>query len=710
MIGQHISHYKILEKLGEGGMGVVYKAQDLTLDRFVAIKFLPSHLSDSPDNKSRFMQEAKATASLNHPNILNVFEVVEQDGTMCLVMELLDGQTLKSYLTNLKTGSGVPVQQALTWATMIAQGLKAAHEKNIVHRDIKPQNIMLMRGGGQLKIMDFGLAKLKSAASITKTGTSIGTLSYMSPEQAQGIPADHRSDIWSLGVVLYEMLTGELPFKAEHEAGLSYLIVNEELTMPSTLDLKISQQVDNVVQKMLEKDPGKRFGNIDEVIKTLELVRKAIETTATASKTKAIAVLPFDNISPEKESDYFCDGLMGELIANLSRLKDIRVVSRTSSMQYKGTKKDIKTIGRELDARYIIEGNVRKFQDNLRITAQLIDVETDAQLWAETYKGKLADVFDIQEQVSKQIVDALMVKLTPTEQVALTKRSTLNAEAFDYYLRARGFLYRTSKNNLNIAMQLFQKAIELDPRYAAAYAGLGEAYAYLYQYIERKDVWLEKAIESSLKAQLYDPTLSEAFAALAVAYFNKKMFDDALTAGHKAIELDPNNHIAYWILGRIYHNLDRDTESVALFQKTLALNPDFYTAHGDLGMVYERLNLKAQKEENLETSLLMYPRYLLKQPDDARAHMFYAVNLAQIGKIEEAKVEAAKAIELSPGDTVALYNAACFYASLAQKKLAVETLKNAIIAGWVDYEWIKRDPDLDSIRNEPEYIELLKGK
>ena len=709
MVGQVISHYKIIEKLGEGGMGIVYKAQDTTLDRLVAIKFLPHDLSESQENKARFMQEAKAAAALNHPNILSVYEVIEQDGTMCLVMELLDGQTLKSYLTNLKTGPGIPVPQALALAIHIANGLKAAHAKTIIHRDIKPQNIMLTASGG-VKIMDFGLAKLKSTLSITKTGTSLGTLSYMSPEQSQGVPVDHRSDIWSLGVVLYEMLTAELPFKAEHEAGISYLIINEDATPPSTLDLKIPHQVDNVVKKMLEKDASRRYQSVDEVLRIIEAVKKEIEAATTTAKTKAIAVLPFDNISPEKESDYFCDGLMGELIANLSRLKDIRVVSRTSSMQYKGTKKDIKTIGRELDARYIIEGNVRKFQDNLRITAQLIDVETDAQLWAETYKGKLADVFDIQEQVSKQIVDALMVKLTPREQIALTKRSTLNAEAFDYYLRARGFLYRSSKNNLNIAIQLFQKAIELDPRYAAAYAGLGEAYAYLYQYFERKDVWLEKAIESSLKAQLYDPTLSEAYAALGIAYFSKKKLDDALTAGRKAIELDPNNHIAYWILGRIYREIDREPESVNLFKKVIDLNPDFYTAYGDLRMVYERLGEKDKREETIQATLRMFPRYLLQFPEDARACMFHAITLSQAGKSEEAKVEAAKALELSPGDTVMLYNVACFYSTLGEKKLALNALKNAIDFGYSAYEYIRRDPDFDNIRNEPEYIDLMKGK
>ncbi len=709
MIGQTISHYKILEKLGEGGMGVVYKAQDLKLDRMVAIKFLPPHLSASADSKARFLQEAKATAALNHPNILNVYEIDEEENRMFFVMEYLEGRTLRSHISSLKSSTGIPYAQALEWTIQIANGLQAAHQKNIIHRDIKPENIMVTTGG-QLKIMDFGIAKLKSGSGLTRTGTSLGTLSYMSPEQVQGISADNRSDIWALGVVVYEMLTTDLPFKAEHEAAMLYLIVNDDPPLTSSMDKKIPRHIDPFVMKMLAKKPEHRYANIEEVLKALSTVKNEIETTGVTTKTKGITVLPFGNMSSDKDSDYFCDGLTEELIVNLSKLKDIRVVPRSKAMQYKGTNKEVKVIGRELGTRYVLSGNVRKFQDNLRISVELVDTESDEQVWAETYKGTLADVFNIQEQVSKQIADALLVKLTPTEQVALTKRSTLNAEAFDYYLRGRGFLYRTSKNNLSIAIQLFQKAIELDPRYAAAYAGLGEAYAYLYQYLERKDVWLEKAIESSLKAQLYDPTLSEAFAALAVAYFNKKMFDDALTAGHKAIELDPNNHIAYWILGRIYHNMDQDTKAVDLFKKTLALNPDFYTAYSDLRMVYERLGEKEKKGETLQDSLRMYPRYLLQHPDDARAHMFHAIDLAQTGKTEEAKVEAAKAIELSPGDTVTFYNAACFYSSLNEKKLAVETLKNAVIAGWVDYEWIKRDPDLDSIRNEPDYIELMKGK
>ena len=269
MIGQTISHYKILEKLGEGGMGVVYKAQDLKLDRLVAIKFLPPHLSASSENQSRFVQEAKAAAALNHPNILGVYEIDEQDGSLFFVMEYVEGKTLRSHITDLKSSTGIPTKQALDWTKQIAEGLKAAHEKNIVHRDIKPENVMITLDG-KVKIMDFGIAKLKSGTGLTRAGTSLGTLSYMSPEQAQGVPTDHRCDIWSMGVVFYEMLTGERPFRAEHDAGLLYLILNEQPPPPSALDKKIHRQIDTVVNKMLEKDRTHRYTDMREVLRGLE--------------------------------------------------------------------------------------------------------------------------------------------------------------------------------------------------------------------------------------------------------------------------------------------------------------------------------------------------------------------------------------------------------------------------------------------------------
>ncbi len=709
MIGSTISHYRILDKLGEGGMGVVYKAQDTKLDRLVAIKFLPSHLSSTADNRARFLQEAKATAALNHPNILSIFEIDEHNESAFIVLEFIDGQTLKEYLATLNTGSGVPVRQAIAWIEAIARGLKVAHEKDIVHRDIKAENIMLTKSG-QLKIMDFGLAKLRSHATLTRAGSSLGTLSYMSPEQAQGSAADQRSDLWSLGVLLFELLTGDLPFKSEHEAGLLYLIVNQAPPFPSELDRRLPEDIDAIVMRMLDKDPEKRFQRVDELLAALSRLSEQIESKQNQPKRLAIAVLPFATIGGDKENEYFGDGLTDELIVSLSQLKDFDVISRTNSMQYKNTSKDIRTIGKELGTRYLLEGSVRRFQDNLRITLQFIDVENSRQLWAESFKGKMEDVFDIQEKVSKQVVDALMIKLSPNEKIILTKRSTVNAEAFDCYLRAREFLYRRTKTSLQFAIHLFQKAIELDTRYAAAYAGLGESYATLHYDYDTKEVWVDKAIESSLKALMYDSTVAEAYAALAMAYFSKKSIQEAETAARKAIELGPNIFTGYWVLARICHVMDRDGEAVELLKKTIELNPDFHTAHGELRMAYERLGQRDNMEAVINTMLERIPLYLSKHPDDARSHIHYATQLAVVGRAEEAVEQTNKAIALSPDDPLMFYNAACVYARLHQRAVAVDTLRKSIVAGLEDYEWIKTDPDFDSIRDEPGYIALMKGK
>ena len=705
MIGQTISHYRILEKLGEGGMGVVYKALDTKLNRHVALKFLPPTVANDADETARFLHEARAISSLNHPQIATIHTVEEVGENNFIVLEYIEGGTLRQKIKQQQ----LPLRQALEYAIQIAKGLAHAHMRGIVHRDVKTDNVMIT-ADGQIKVTDFGLAKLKGVTRITRTGSTVGTAAYLSPEQARGEEVDHRTDIFSFGVVLYELLTGEVPFRAEHEAALIYLILSEQPRVPSALDRRTPPRMDSVVMKMLEKDRSQRYQNMEEVLKNLEEVRAEIETSERAEKSKAIAVLPFNNISPDKESDYFSDGLTEELIANLSRLKDIRVVSRITSMQYKDTKKDIKTIGKELGVRYLLEGSVRKFEQNLRITAQLTDVDSDAQLWAETYKGKLADVFDIQEQVARQIVDALMLRLTPTEKLVLTKRSTLNPEAFDCYLRARESLYRLTKKDVLLAIGLFQKATELDPRYASAYAGLGEAYASFYHHFDKKETWLDKAIESGLKALMYDATLSEAYTALGLAYFNKNMLDEALTASEKALELDPNNFNGHWVLGRIYRLRDRDREAVELFKKVIALNPYFYTAYGDLCDTYERLGDKEKHTETTQSALQIYPRYLSQHPDDSRGHMFYALALTHAERFEEAKIEAAKALELSPDDPLMMYNAACFYARLGDKRLALETLKNAVTSGFEHYEWIKRDPDVESLRTESAYIELMKGK
>lgn len=455
MIGKVISHYRIIEKLGEGGMGIVYKAEDSKLKREVAIKFLPHHISSSQEERNRFEVEAQAAAALNHPNIATIHAIEDDGDEVFIVMEYIDGPELG---TKIKSAL-ISIDESFKIIEQIASGLYAAHQKGIVHRDIKSGNIMLTKDG-QVKIMDFGLAKVKWSVLVTREGTTVGTAAYMSPEQARGDKVDHRADVWSMGVIFYEMLAGRLPFKGDFEQAMMYSILNEEIEPVSNFRSDLPAGIDDVIRKVLSKDQLTRYQDAAEFLTDVRSLRKSSAAKHDDEVEKRVAVLPFENISPDNETDYFAEGLAEELIVNLSRIKNVSVVARTSSMQYKGTKKDIKTIGRELHAGFIMEGSVRKFKDDLRISVQLIDVASGTQLWGETYKGKLADVFDIQEQVSREIVDALRVKLSPTEKVVLEKRSTVSADAFDLYLRGRDFLYRMSKNNIQFAIQLFQKATE----------------------------------------------------------------------------------------------------------------------------------------------------------------------------------------------------------------------------------------------------------
>jgi serine/threonine protein kinase/Tfp pilus assembly protein PilF len=697
MIGKTISHYRILEKLGEGGMGVVYRAQDTKLDRMVALKFLPLEFTRDAQAKKRFIQEAKAASALNHPNISTIYEIGEAGEATFITMECIEGGSLKD-----KIRSGMlSIDEVVAITLQVAEGLQEAHEKGIVHRDIKSENIIVTTKG-KVKIIDFGVAKLLRGSQHQETGQRIGTGPYMSPEQLWGEEeVDHRADIWSLGVVLYEMLTGHLPFEAVYEQALTYSILHTDPEPISTFRPDAPEMAEHIVRKALEKDRNDRYQSINALIADLKAI---------SDRKVALAVLPFEDISPGRDNEYFSDGLTEELILNLSRLKNVQVTSRTTTMQYKGTKKDVKTIGKELGARYILEGSVRKFRNDLRITAQLVDVEADSQLWTGKYKGTLEEVFDIQEQVSEQIVDALMVRLSPTEKLVLAKRATQNAEAFDYNLRARDALYRMTKNDVKSAIQLFERAIELDSRYAAAHAGLGEAYAHLYANFERKESHLDKAVEACLRALMYDETLSEAYAALGMAYFDKTKYDEALMAVEKAIEFDPDSFIAHWIRGRIYHITDRDREAIEPYKKTVKLNPDYYVVYMDLRTVYERLGEMDNYAAAVKAELEVYPRYLSRFPENPRAHVFYAVALARAGRTEEGKAEAAKAIELNPTDPLMLYNTACFYARIGEKRLALDTLRNAIRAGFGEYGWVERDPDLDSIRGEPEYAELMKRK
>jgi len=435
----------------------------------------------------------------------------------------------------------------------------------------------------------------------------------------------------------------------------------------------------------------------------------AVPTAARApagTERGAVAVMPFDNISPDAETDYFSDGLTEELTTRLSLVSEIELVSRWASKQMKERKHDVRAISSELGARYIVGGSVRRFQDSVRINVQLVDVETNRQIWANTYKGKLDDIFDIQEQVAQQIVEALKLKLSFSEKVSLTKRDTVNAQAYDLYLRGQDYLYRMTKRSVEYAIQLFEKAIELDPRYAAAYAACSSAYGQMYQYFGRDEKYRTRAQELSFKALMYDGNLPEAYTAMGLSYFIWGKLAEASASSAKAIELDPEDFIAHWTLGRIHFTNGELEQAHGLFRRVIELKPLFFSAYSDLAMCCEELGRPEEARVTRDQILRLLPGYLLQNPDDSRARMFYAVSLAEVGRKDEALEEGAKALEINPDDARMLYNGGCLYSRLGEVQRAVEMLQQAVARGFSDLGWMKHDADLTALRDNADFIAL----
>lgn len=400
LIGKTFSHYKIIEKIGEGGMGVVYKAEDTKLKRTAALKFLRPDLTRDTEAKERFIQEAQAAAALDHPNICTVYEIDETEGHTCIAMAYVEGRSLKE-----KMAAG-PFEwdEALGVISQVAEGLRAAHKKGITHRDIKPANIMLTEEG-LAKIMDFGLAKLSWGADLTKTATVMGTVAYMSPEQARGEKVDQRTDLWSLGCVLYEMLAGQRPFRDVHDQATIYSILNEEPEPISRFRKDLPADAEKILEMCLRKDPQDRYGDMEALLSDLKPAARMDKTQTMRSLPRqeeppSVAVLPFVNMSADPEQDYFCDGLAEELINSLTKLKDIRVVARTSAFVFKGKAIDVREIGRKLNVEKVLEGSVRKSGNKLRITAQLINVADGYHLWSEKFDREMEDIFAIQDEIS----------------------------------------------------------------------------------------------------------------------------------------------------------------------------------------------------------------------------------------------------------------------------------------------------------------------
>ncbi|MBI4546729.1 MAG: protein kinase [Ignavibacteriae bacterium] len=700
MIGQTISHYKILEKLGEGGMGVVYKAQDTKLDRLVALKFPPAYLSPSEQDTARFLREAKAAATLNHPNIAVIYEINEAEGELFIAMEYIEGKSLKATIQK----NPLPMRTITDIGIQIAEGLKAAHEKGIIHRDIKSDNIMLT-SDGRAKIMDFGLAKIRGSLGLTRTGVTVGTISYMSPEQVQGGDVDIKTDLWAFGVVVYEMITRQLPFQGGHVAAIMYEILNLEPKAIQALRPDTPEHLQVLVSRLLQKDPTKRISSAGEIIQQL---KHPLAVTSSSTSEKSIAVLYFENLSSEKESEYFCAGMTEDLITDLSKIKELKVVSRTDVSPFRNKEVNTRHVGETLRVNYILEGSVRKAGNKMRITAQLIDVRTGFHLWADRFDRLLEDIFEVQTEVSQKIVEALKISLTESERQSLTKKPTDDLRAYDFYMRGREFLYRRGKKNNEAAIQMFENALSLDPNFAAAYAALAEAYSYMYSWYDGDKEWLGKTIETSQKALSLDPDSIEAQFGIGTVYFHQKRFDEAKQTWNKVIQKNPDFYDAYRWLG-IASDITGDYDAALRYYDQCArLKPYSEEPWMHVYMTYLRKGDPNASKQAKQKLLQVGERKIKVNPDDAITLSRMASPYVEFGEPEKAYAALKKVLEIDPTDGLAQYNCACTYAVLGDRKEALTCLRNAVQSGYRNVsEWVKSDPDLVSLHDDPEFKALI---
>jgi serine/threonine protein kinase len=646
MIGKTISHYRILEKVGEGGMGVVYKAEDTRLKRTVALKFLPPALTRDVEAKERFAREAQAASALDHVNICTIYEIDEVEGQAFIAMALIEGEDLTD---KIKSGP-FALDEAVGIAIQVAEGLREAHEKGIVHRDIKSANIMVTPKG-QARIMDFGLAKLATGETkLTRAGSAIGTIAYMSPEQARGEEVDHRTDIWALGVVLYEMVTGKLPFRGEYVPAIMYSILNENPKPLSVLRGEVPVALEQIVETALAKSLDERYRCMADFLADLRALSEG-RTVEVAEEIagrarlirKSIAVLPLKSLSENKEDEYFSDGTTEDIITQLSKIGELKVISRTSTMRYKRTDKTLREIGRELDVATILEGSVRRAGDRVRIVSQLVDVRTDESIWAETYDRDMKDIFAIQSDVAQNIAMALKARLSPEVKERIERKPTGNLEAYDCYLKGREYYYRYRKQDNENAIELFKKALELDPSYALAYAGLGDAYSQRTGRFGFEATWLDSAIEASEKAISIDPNCAEGHKSLGLAYMAKGWRRKALEEYGKSVEFNPNYFLAVGNIGTTYIALGEYGEAVKWAKKAVALNPAFAFWYLNVGYIYTCLDNYLEAERWLHKALELQPDFVYPHRE------FVYMYLAQ-GNFERARAHSQKALSLAPDE------------------------------------------------------------
>jgi serine/threonine-protein kinase len=583
MIGQMLAQYQILEKIGEGGMGIVYKAQDTKLQRIVALKFLPQHLTANQAEKDRLFQEARSAATLNHPNICTIHDIRDEDNRPYIVMEYIDGTTLAE-----KIRGPLTIRDAVEYAIQIGEALEEAHGHGVIHRDIKAENIMVT-ARNRIKVMDFGLAKLKGSVKLTRTSSTVGTLAYMAPEQVQGGQADARADIFSFGVVLYEMLTGKTPFRGDHEAALLYSIVNEQPEPIQNFRSDVPSEIVHLLNRALEKDPADRYQSVSEMVIDLRRTRKESSRVSvgqvprqdsrtpekkvrtpmvltsvvvaivaivalsyilfwkTDKPIDSIAVLPLVNESGDQSMEYLSDGISETIINSLSHLPQIRVVSRSSSFRYKGKDVSPQAVGRDLNVRAILTGRMMQRGNDLSVSIELVDTKDDRQIWGQKYVRQSADIFALQAMLAKEVSEQLRPRLSGEEQKRITKHYTDNTEAYELYLKGRYLWNRRDEQDLKKAVEYFNQAIEKDPNFALAYAGLASSYVVLPEY-----------------------------AGLPV----REMYSKAQAAAHRALQLDDGLAEGRAVMGLVNQNLELDAQGAELeYKKAIEIDPNFATAH-----------------------------------------------------------------------------------------------------------------------------------